>query len=130
MNLNLKLETESSSQLTSTRELLKKILRRVCQLSSFFCLTVLSSAVVPMNANEVTLVIKSPHHEDAPLRFNISLEGTVRDIKERLSQHHPEHPHPKDQRLIFAGKLLTDSSRTVDVLKQVRERAPHAATAC
>ena len=76
-----------------------------------------------MNANEVTLVIKSPHHEDAPLRFNISLEGTVRDIKERLSQHHPEHPHPKDQRLIFAGKLLTDSSRTVDVLKQVRERA-------
>jgi hypothetical protein len=103
---------------------------RVCQLSSFFCLTVLSAAVVPMNANEVTLVIKSPHHEDAPLRFNISLEGTVRDIKERLSQHHPEHPHPKDQRLIFAGKLLTDSSRTVDVLKQVRERAPSAATAC
>ena len=95
-----------------------------------FCLTVLSAAVVPMNANEVTLVIKSPHHEDAPLRFNISLEGTVRDIKERLSQHHPEHPHPKDQRLIFAGKLLTDSSRTVDVLKQVRARAPHAATAC
>ena len=69
----------------------------------------------------VDLVIKTPSSEsEAPLRLSVSLDGTIRDIKEHLRQQHPEHPPPSDQRLIFAGKLLTDSLRTADVLRQVR----------
>jgi len=70
-------------------------------------------------AHHVDLVIKTPSSEsEAPLRLSVSLDGTVRDIKERLRQQHPEHPPPSDQRLIFAGKLLADSLRTADVLRQ------------
>ena len=70
---------------------------------------------------DVDLVIKSPSSEsELPLRLKVPLDGTIGDIKERLTRTHPEHPLPKEQRLIFAGKLLTDSARTADVLKQVR----------
>ena len=71
-------------------------------------------------ALHVDLVIKEPSSAtETPLRLSVPLDGTVRDIKVHLSRAHPEHPCPSDQRLIFAGKLLTDSSRTADVLKQV-----------
>ena len=69
---------------------------------------------------EVHLIIKSPSSEmDAPLRLSVSLHGTVGDIKECLMKQHPEHPHPSEQRLIFAGKLLADHFITADVLRQV-----------
>jgi hypothetical protein len=69
----------------------------------------------------VELIIKSPSRleQEQPLRLSVPLEGTVRDIKEALSQTHPEHPLPSDQRLIFAGRLLVDGAQTADVLRQV-----------
>lgn len=69
----------------------------------------------------VQLIIKSPSklETDAPLRLEVPLEGTIRDIKEALLQNHPEHPLPSEQRLIFAGRLLIDGAQTADVLRQV-----------
>ena len=88
------------------------------------------SAPSSSSAAQVDLVIKSPSSEtEAPLRLSVSLDGTIRDIKERLRQQHPDHPPPADQRLIFAGKLLADSSRTADVLRQVSFSPDSAAAA-
>ena len=81
------------------------------------------STPTPSTPSHVALVIKSPTSEaEAPLRLSVSLDGTVGDIKERLTETHPDHPPPKDQRLIFAGKILTDNSRTADILKQVNQQ--------
>ena len=79
----------------------------------------LTPAIVHMP--NVELIIKSPSRleQEQPLRLSVPLEGTVRDIKEALSQTHPEHPLPSDQRLIFAGRLLVDGAQTADVLRQV-----------
>jgi len=78
-----------------------------------------------MIPDEVTIIIKSPSSEAGdPLRLSIPLDSTVLDIKERISQQHPEQPKPKDQRLIFAGKLLLDSLRTEDVLHQHDTKQP------
>ena len=76
----------------------------------------------------VSLIIKSPSiAESDSLRLQVPLNGTVRQIKEALQQQHPEHPAPSTQRLIFAGRLLQDSSNTADVLRQVRapRHTPH-----
>ena len=61
-------------------------------------------------AVHVNLVVKTPAAHEAPFRFSVPLDGTVRDIKEALTREHPEHPPAADQRLIFAGRLLLDPS--------------------
>ena len=69
----------------------------------------------------VQIMIKSPNGSDKDFCLTMPLDDTrVRDVKRLLHEQHPEHPAPGDQRLIFAGKLLTDDSLTADVLKQVR----------
>ena len=70
----------------------------------------------------VELLIKSPSSASAPetpLRLTVPIEGTVRDIKQALTDAHPEHPQVHEQRLIFAGRLLQDSAPTSEVLRQV-----------
>ena len=93
--------------------------RRLLPLLSAAPLLSLTPAIVHMP--NVELIIKSPSRleQEQPLRLSVPLEGTVRDIKEALSQTHPEHPLPSDQRLIFAGRLLVDGAQTADVLRQV-----------
>ena len=75
-----------------------------------------------------TLVIKTPtSNADAGgdvFRMSVPLAGTVRQIKEQLMREHPEHPPPPTQRLIFAGRLLQDSTPTSEVLRQVSARVP------
>ena len=69
----------------------------------------------------VDLIIKMPSTDGDPLRLSLPLDGTtVHDIKTSLTREHPEHPLPRDQRLIFAGRLLPDSAAAADVLRQVR----------
>ena len=69
------------------------------------------------------LVVKTPSSTEQDFRLELTLAGTrVRDVKRLLQEQHPEHPEPESQRLIFAGKLLTDDALTSDVLKQARRR--------
>lgn len=72
-----------------------------------------------LSPHEVTLVIRSPA-DDVDFSLRVPLHGsTVASLKERLAAEHPEHPAPDQQRLIFAGQLLRDDARAIDVLKQV-----------
>jgi hypothetical protein len=74
-----------------------------------------------LSPHEVTLVIRSPSTaDDVDFSLRLPLHGsTVASLKERLAAEHPEHPAPDEQRLIFAGQLLRDDARAIDVLKQV-----------
>ena len=120
-------DLERSVPQCAESELLAVLLGGVCAQSAN---AVIMSAPSSSSAAQVDLVIKSPSSEtEAPLRLSVSLDGTIRDIKERLRQQHPDHPPPADQRLIFAGKLLADSSRTADVLRQVSFSPDSAAAA-
>ena len=65
------------------------------------------------------LVIKSPSSAtEEPLRLTVPVAGTVADIKRVLTTAHPEHPEVHEQRLIFAGRLLENGSKTSEVLRQ------------
>ena len=72
--------------------------------------------------SSVQVVVKTPSSTEQDFRLEVSLAGTkVRDVKLLLQEQHPEHPAPDTQRLIFAGKLLTDDAPLdSDVLKQAR----------
>ena len=64
------------------------------------------------------LVIRSPSlRAGADFRCRVPLHATVNDIKLQLCREHPEHPQPAEQRLIFAGKLLSDEKIAADVLR-------------
>ncbi len=62
----------------------------------------------------IKLNIKSPTSaEDKCLET--TLDATVQEVKCQIELEWPSHPPPKDQRLVYAGKLLENAS----ILKQV-----------
>ncbi|OZJ03739.1 hypothetical protein BZG36_03083 [Bifiguratus adelaidae] len=61
------------------------------------------------------LRIRSPTYAET-LEIEIEQDKTVRDLKQRLNVSHPLKPAIKDQRLIFAGKLLNDDEYIQDIL--------------
>jgi len=64
----------------------------------------------------IKLNVKSPTSvEDKIIEANI--EGSVKDVKCQIEKEWPFHPSPKDQRLVYAGKLLEDSSILQEVLR-------------
>ena len=65
---------------------------------------------------KIKLNIKSPTAiEDKCIESEI--ESTVKDVKHQIEQEWPSNPTPKDQRLVYAGKLLEDNSILKDVLR-------------
>ena len=70
-------------------------------------------------AEDVTLVVRSPTARESDFQMRVPLGSTVRSIKSKLCEEHPDHPPPEEQRLIFAGQLLKDEANTNDVLRQV-----------
>jgi hypothetical protein len=54
---------------------------------------------------EITLLIRSSCNSD-DLRIEASLGWSVRQVKEQIHKEFPTHPAPKEQRLVYAGKLL------------------------
>lgn len=64
----------------------------------------------------IKLNIKSPTAlEDKCL--SSALDSTVLDVKKQILEEWPTHPSPKDQRLVYAGKLLEDDTILKDVLR-------------
>ncbi len=64
----------------------------------------------------VKLNIKSASDsEDKEL--SSTLESTVFDLKKDIESKWPSHPAPKDQRLVYAGKMLENGSLLKDVLR-------------
>lgn len=63
----------------------------------------------------IAIVIKSPNSSDFLIRFPLQL--TVGELKSRLSLAHPLTPNPAQQRLIFAGRILSDMERLSEVFR-------------
>eukprot|EP00967_Tisochrysis_lutea_P051152 scaffold63079_cov26-Tisochrysis_lutea.AAC.1 len=79
----------------------------------------------PSSPHEVTLVIRSPSTaDDVDFRLRVPLAtSTIGSLKARLAAEHPDHPPPSEQRLIFAGQLLRDDAKAIDLLRQVSPRS-------
>ncbi|CAF1136522.1 unnamed protein product [Adineta ricciae] len=58
----------------------------------------------------ITLIIRTANNKYADFNLELSLLLTVYDLKQKIALNHPTKPIPKDQRLIFSGKLLDDAS--------------------
>lgn len=64
----------------------------------------------------VKINIKSPTFiEDKTLEC--SLESSVQDLKLQIQKEWPTHPPPKDQRLVYAGKLMENGAILKEVLR-------------
>ena len=46
-----------------------------------------------------------------------TIEWSVRNVKEQIEKEFPNHPAPKDQRLVYAGKFMQDGAYLKDVLR-------------
>ena len=64
----------------------------------------------------IKLNVKSPTCVEDKI-LDTKLEATVKDVKCQIEREWPSNPPPKDQRLVYAGKLLQDSSVLKDVLR-------------
>ena len=65
----------------------------------------------------VTLRIKSPSAALEDLELKAHISGTVRELKEQISQSFPTKPPPGDQKLVYLGKILNDGDRLEEVLR-------------
>ena len=67
-------------------------------------------------SNQVKINIKSPTSvEDQTLICD--LESRVQDLKVQIQNEWLTHPRPKDQRLVYAGKLLENETILKNVLR-------------
>ena len=60
---------------------------------------------------EVNLRIKSPSAVLSDLQFAFATNLTVLGLKERIAVDYETHPLPRDQKLVYSGKLLKDTDR-------------------
>ncbi|TSK38535.1 Protein NLRC5 [Bagarius yarrelli] len=78
----------------------------------------------------ISVVIKTPNqvYGDQTIE-NINIDWTVKDLKAHLTSFYPSKPAEKDQRLIYSGKLLTDSLQLRDVFRKT-DTAPTLHLVC
>eukprot|EP01105_Mastigella_eilhardi_P023163 TRINITY_DN579_c0_g1_i1.p1 TRINITY_DN579_c0_g1~~TRINITY_DN579_c0_g1_i1.p1 ORF type:complete len:317 (+),score=72.43 TRINITY_DN579_c0_g1_i1:66-953(+) len=67
-----------------------------------------------MQTTNLELVIKNASPAVGDFRCSLPASGTVGDLKRHLHEAYaPAHPKPECQRLIFAGRLLSDDAATL-----------------
>ncbi|UJR15211.1 hypothetical protein I4U23_002170 [Adineta vaga] len=76
------------------------------------------------NNDTIKLIIRAASNQYADINLELSPLLTVHDLKQKIMLNHPTKPIPKDQRLIFSGKLLDDNS----LLNQVLVKATTGST--
>lgn len=64
----------------------------------------------------IKLNIKSPTSDEDKC-LETSLESTVKDVKCQIEKEWDSHPSPKEQRLVYAGKMLENNSVLREVLR-------------
>lgn len=64
------------------------------------------------------LIIRTANNKHADLEIQIPSIQTVFDLKQQIQLNHPTKPTPKDQRLIFAGKLLVDATQLQEIFSK------------
>eukprot|EP01100_Stratorugosa_tubuloviscum_P013532 TRINITY_DN681_c0_g2_i2.p1 TRINITY_DN681_c0_g2~~TRINITY_DN681_c0_g2_i2.p1 ORF type:complete len:250 (+),score=98.83 TRINITY_DN681_c0_g2_i2:37-786(+) len=72
-----------------------------------------------MNLEKKEILVTIRHFEK-DLKIEISISETILKLKEKIQIQHENKPSPNCQKLIFAGKILSDTSE----LSQVLEKTP------
>jgi len=68
------------------------------------------SQITSTCSNKIHVTFLCPFVDSSHFEAALPLSLTVSMIKEYLSHHHPSLPKPKDQKLIFRGRILADES--------------------
>lgn len=71
-----------------------------------------------MEGAAVKLIIKAPNQQIKDQIVQCDMGWTIGRLKEYLSEVYPSKPESKNQKLIYSGQLLTDSTCLKDVLRQ------------
>ncbi|XP_074055356.1 homocysteine-responsive endoplasmic reticulum-resident ubiquitin-like domain member 2 protein [Macrotis lagotis] len=72
-------------------------------------------------APPVTLVIKTPNQRYGDQTVRCPARWSVGRLKAHLAQAYPGQPAPKDQRLVYSGRLLPDHLQLKDILRKQDE---------
>ncbi|CAF1350518.1 unnamed protein product [Didymodactylos carnosus] len=73
------------------------------------------ASVTTAAANLIIRMASNNKHSD--FHISLPLSSTVYELKQNLSLTHPTKPPPKNQRLIYSGKLLEDSTKLDQIFK-------------
>ncbi|XP_015179620.1 PREDICTED: homocysteine-responsive endoplasmic reticulum-resident ubiquitin-like domain member 2 protein [Polistes dominula] len=71
-----------------------------------------------MESDTVKLIIKAPNQQIKDQLIKCDIGWSIGHLKEYLSEVYPSKPESADQKLIYAGQLLNDSSCLKDILRQ------------
>nr|CAH7730444.1 unnamed protein product [Callosobruchus chinensis] len=78
-----------------------------------------------METLPVTLIVKAPNQQIEDQRIECELSWTIHKLKQHLSEVYPSKPPKHEQKLIYSGQLLNDSSTLKDVLRQFEGQEVH-----
>ncbi|KAL2733210.1 homocysteine-responsive endoplasmic reticulum-resident ubiquitin-like domain member 2 protein [Vespula maculifrons] len=70
-----------------------------------------------MESDTVKLIIKAPNQQIKDQLINCDIGWSIGRLKEYLSEVYPSKPESADQKLIYAGQLLNNSSCLKDILR-------------
>jgi len=67
--------------------------------------------------DKAKLRIKSPSAALPDIYLEVALSDTILRVKELICDDYPQHPAPKDQKLVYSGRLLQDQEFIKNVLR-------------
>ncbi|XP_014249954.1 homocysteine-responsive endoplasmic reticulum-resident ubiquitin-like domain member 2 protein isoform X2 [Cimex lectularius] len=70
-----------------------------------------------MASADLIILVKAPNQLIGDQKITCQRNWTVKQLKEHLFEVYPNRPLPKDQKLIYSGQLLTDTTLLSDVIK-------------
>lgn len=73
----------------------------------------------------VTIIVKAPNQQIADQTIKCHLNWSIKKLKDYLSQVYPSKPKLEEQKLIYSGKLLTDTAILKDVLRTYEGQENH-----
>lgn len=73
----------------------------------------------------VTIIVKAPNQQIADQTIKCHLNWSIKKLKDYLSQVYPSKPKLEEQKLIYSGKLLTDTAILKDVLRMYEGQENH-----
>lgn len=73
----------------------------------------------------VTLIVKAPNQQIEDQTIKCEPSWTIKKLKGHLSEVYPSKPRTEDQKLIYSGKLLSDSEFLKDILRWYEGQQTH-----
>lgn len=72
-----------------------------------------------------TIIVKAPNQQIEDQTIHCELSWTIKRLKNHLSEVYPNKPKIEEQKLIYLGQLLNDSTVLKDVLRQYDGQDTH-----